>query len=459
MRRGPGPRGPAGHARRASPGPTGRCSPGSTPTRTACSRRPSTRATSELVLVTDIPMFSTCEHHLVPFHGVAHVGYIPNEHGRVTGLSKIARLVDLYAKRPQVQERLTSQVADALVRKLDPRGVIVVVEAEHLCMGDARHPQARFAHHDVRGARDAAQLGVLPRRGDSPDHGRAQVTALPEPRPLRRDGRPERHAGLLLRRRPVPRPRARASRTASRCATAARTSSTSAASRPAPAPTGSPPDVEIGARPPVIRDLVADGRARSASTPPAPRWREAAVEAGAAIVNDVSGGLADPDMARVVAETRRAVDPHALARHSSRTWTRWPPTTTWSREVRDELVGPRRRRAWRRACDRRSCSTPASASRSAPSTTGRCCAGSTCSWRWVSRCWSARPASGSSARCWRRRLAPAGRPRGRDRRDLGAGRRPRARGACGCTTSDASLDAVDRWPDALEAADEPTGSR
>ncbi|MGH3432192.1 MAG: GTP cyclohydrolase I FolE, partial [Thermocrispum sp.] len=88
----------------------------------------------ELVLVTDIPLFSQCEHHLVPFHGVAHVGYIPNEHGRVTGLSKLARLVDLYAKRPQVQERLTSQIADALDRKLEPRGVIVVIQAEHLCM-------------------------------------------------------------------------------------------------------------------------------------------------------------------------------------------------------------------------------------------------------------------------------------------------------------------------------------
>ncbi|MGW3467998.1 GTP cyclohydrolase I FolE [Saccharopolyspora sp. NPDC000995] len=76
-----------------------------------------------------------CEHHLLPFHGVAHIGYIPNERGRVTGLSKLARLVDLYAKRPQVQERLTSQVADALVRRLDPRGVIVVIDAEHLCMG------------------------------------------------------------------------------------------------------------------------------------------------------------------------------------------------------------------------------------------------------------------------------------------------------------------------------------
>lgn len=88
----------------------------------------------ELVLVTKIPMYSTCEHHLVAFHGMAHVGYIPGVDGRVTGLSKLARVVDLYAKRPQVQERLTAQIADAIVRKLKPRGVIVVIEAEHLCM-------------------------------------------------------------------------------------------------------------------------------------------------------------------------------------------------------------------------------------------------------------------------------------------------------------------------------------
>jgi GTP cyclohydrolase I len=88
----------------------------------------------ELVLVTKIPMYSTCEHHLVAFHGMAHVGYIPGKDGRVTGLSKLARVVDLYAKRPQVQERLTGQIADAVVRKLKPRGVIVVIEAEHLCM-------------------------------------------------------------------------------------------------------------------------------------------------------------------------------------------------------------------------------------------------------------------------------------------------------------------------------------
>jgi GTP cyclohydrolase I len=88
----------------------------------------------ELVLVRDIPMYSTCEHHLVPFHGKAHVGYIPGSDGRVTGLSKLARLVEVYARRPQVQERMTRQIADSLFEVLEPRGVIVVIEAEHLCM-------------------------------------------------------------------------------------------------------------------------------------------------------------------------------------------------------------------------------------------------------------------------------------------------------------------------------------
>lgn len=107
----------------------------------------------ELVLVRDIPMFSTCEHHLVSFHGVAHVGYIPGTSGKVTGLSKLARVVDLYAKRPQVQERLTSQVADAVMRKLDPRGAIVVIEAEHLCMAmrGIRKPGASTTTSAVRG--------------------------------------------------------------------------------------------------------------------------------------------------------------------------------------------------------------------------------------------------------------------------------------------------------------------
>ncbi|BFV57836.1 GTP cyclohydrolase I FolE [Kitasatospora sp. CMC57] len=88
----------------------------------------------EMVLVKDIEVFSTCEHHLVPFRGVAHVGYIPSASGKITGLSKLARLVDVYARRPQVQERLTSQVADSLMRILEPRGAIVVIECEHMCM-------------------------------------------------------------------------------------------------------------------------------------------------------------------------------------------------------------------------------------------------------------------------------------------------------------------------------------
>src|ERR1700754_1892935 len=107
----------------------------------------------ELVIVKELPLYSTCEHLLVSFHGVAHVGYIPGEDGRVTGLSKIARLVDLYAKRPQVQERLTAQIADALMRKLDPRGVIVIIEAEHLCMSmrGVRKPGAVTTTSAVRG--------------------------------------------------------------------------------------------------------------------------------------------------------------------------------------------------------------------------------------------------------------------------------------------------------------------
>jgi GTP cyclohydrolase I len=107
----------------------------------------------ELVLVKDIPLYSTCEHHLVPFHGSAAVGYIPGEDGRITGLSKLARLVDLYARRPQVQERLTTQIADALNKRLEPRGVIVVVQAEHLCMAmrGVRKPGSMTVTSAVRG--------------------------------------------------------------------------------------------------------------------------------------------------------------------------------------------------------------------------------------------------------------------------------------------------------------------
>jgi GTP cyclohydrolase I len=126
----------------------------------------------EMVLVRDIRMYSTCEHHLVPFHGVAHVGYIPGDDGRVTGLSKLARLVEVYARRPQVQERMTSQIADALADVLRPRGVLVVIEAEHLCMAmrGIRKPGATTVTSAVRGlfrdstATRAEAMGLVLRR-------------------------------------------------------------------------------------------------------------------------------------------------------------------------------------------------------------------------------------------------------------------------------------------------------
>ncbi len=107
----------------------------------------------ELVLVRDIEVYSTCEHHLVPFFGAAHIGYIPNEKGQITGLSKLARLVDVYARRPQVQERMTTQIADGLMNVLEPRGVLVVIEAEHLCMSmrGVRKPGAKTVTSAVRG--------------------------------------------------------------------------------------------------------------------------------------------------------------------------------------------------------------------------------------------------------------------------------------------------------------------
>jgi GTP cyclohydrolase I len=111
----------------------------------------------ELVIIRDIEVFSHCEHHLTPFHGVAHVGYIPR--GKITGLSKVARLVDLFARRPQVQERLTTQIADAMVKILDPMGVIVIIDCEHLCMSmrGVRKSQARTTTSAVRGVlRDPA---------------------------------------------------------------------------------------------------------------------------------------------------------------------------------------------------------------------------------------------------------------------------------------------------------------
>ena len=122
----------------------------------------------ELVIVRDIPLYSVCEHHLLPFHGEAHIGYIPAVDGRVTGLSKLARLVDVFARRPQVQERITTQIADSLVSNLGAQGVIVVIEAEHLCMSmrGVRKPGSRTITSAVRGqlrspATRAAAMALL----------------------------------------------------------------------------------------------------------------------------------------------------------------------------------------------------------------------------------------------------------------------------------------------------------
>jgi GTP cyclohydrolase IA len=127
----------------------------------------------ELVLVRDIPIYSVCEHHLLPWLGKAHVAYIPGEDGRVTGLSKLARLVEGFARRPQVQERLTSQIADTIVQKLSPLGVLVVIEAEHLCMSmrGVKKPGAVTVTSAVRGhlrtsaAARAEVLGFIQRPG------------------------------------------------------------------------------------------------------------------------------------------------------------------------------------------------------------------------------------------------------------------------------------------------------
>ena len=130
----------------------------------------------EMVLVKDIEVRSTCEHHLVPFVGVAHIAYIPSHDGRITGLSKLGRLVDVFARRPQVQERMTTQIADSLMRILEPRGVIVVVECEHLCMSmrGIRKPGARTVTSAVRGmfqSQPSTRAGVSlrpSRSGSSP---------------------------------------------------------------------------------------------------------------------------------------------------------------------------------------------------------------------------------------------------------------------------------------------------
>ena len=284
----------------------------------------------ELVLVKQIPLYSTCEHHLVAFHGVAHVGYIPGVDGRVTGLSKIARLVDLYAKRPQVQERLTAQIADALMRKLDPRGAIVVIEAEHLCMSmrGVRKPGATTTTSAVRG-----QFKV--RRGITV-RGAGSDLAEVSPSDVRVMGVVNvtddsfSDGGLFL-----DRDRAVEHGLALAADGAAIVDVGGESTRPGA--TRIDPSVEIARVLPVIKELAGQGLTVSIDTMHADVAR-AALENGAQIVNDVSGGLADPNMAAVVADAKvpwvlmhwrsvSAARPHDV-----------PPYRDVVAEVRDELL-------------------------------------------------------------------------------------------------------------------------
>ncbi len=300
----------------------------------------------ELVLVKEIPLYSTCEHHLVSFHGVAHVGYIPGVDGRVTGLSKIARLVDLYAKRPQVQERLTAQIADALMRKLDPRGAMVVIECRAPVHGDARGAQAGGRHHHLGGAGAVQDRQGVARRGTGTDL--AQVSPMGvqvmgvvnvTDDSFSDGGRfldPDRAVehGLELAR-----------------AGAAIVDVGGESTRPGA--TRIDPGVETARVLPVIPELAAHGVTVSIDTMHAEVAARRAAERGASIVNDVSGGRADPKMAPLLAEAAvpwvlmhwRSVSRRAPARGA-----RLPRR---GRRGPRRAAGRRRRRGGRRAWTRR----------------------------------------------------------------------------------------------------------
>ena len=243
----------------------------------------------ELVLVKEIPLYSTCEHHLVAFHGVAHVGYIPGQDGRVTGLSKIARLVDLYAKRPQVQERLTAQIADALMRKLDPRGVIVVDRGRTPLHVDARRPQARRDHHDLGGARAVQVRQRIASRGAGSDPAQVSTTRVQVMGVVNVTDDSFSDGGLFL-----DPDRAVEHGLALAADGAAIVDVGGESTRPGAIRVD--PRVETARVVPVIKELAAQGITVSIDTMHADVAR-AALENGAAIVNDVSGGRADEAMA------------------------------------------------------------------------------------------------------------------------------------------------------------------
>ena len=412
----------------------------------------------ELVLVKDIPMYSTCEHHLVPFHGVAHVGYIPGEDGRVTGLSKLARLVEVYARRPQVQERMTSQIADALDDVLKPRGVLVVIEAEHLCMAMRGIRKPGRDDGDLGGARHLPGQRGDAQRGDEPHPGRGDSSrALSDrraaaPRPVRGHGRPERHARLVLRRRLLRRrrPTAIAHGLEMHAAGADYVDVGGESTRPGADRVDA--DEECRRVLPVIRELAAAGVRTSVDTTRA-EVAEAAIAAGATLVNDVSGGLADKNMAELVAEAGvpwvlmhwrgHSREMYAAARYGD-------VVTEVVRRAHRPGGGRRRRRA---SPPSSSSSTPGSASPRTPSTTGRCWPASTGSSGSGCRCWSAPPARPSSAGCSPTPTARSARPSSGTTRRWPPRCWPREAGVWGVRVHDAaaSVDAV-RTVEAVRAA-------
>ncbi len=265
----------------------------------------------EMVLVKDIPMYSTCEHHLVAFHGVAHVGYIPGEDGRVTGLSKLARVVDLYAKRPQVQERLTAQIADALMRKLQPARGDRRRRGRAPLHVDARDPQAGRHHHDVCRARPVQDRQRIAVRGAGSDfaevsHTRVRVMGVVNVT----DDSFSDGGRFLDRGRAVEHGMALAADGAAIIDVGGESTR--------PGATRVEADVESARVLPVIKELAGLGLTVSIDTMHAD-VAQAALENGAQIVNDVSGGRADPNMAKAGCRRQGAVGADALALGQRRT--------------------------------------------------------------------------------------------------------------------------------------------
>ena len=440
--------------RPGSPGRTPSCSPGLRQTPEDVLTTTFDLGHDEMVLVRDIELWSMCEHHLVPFTGVAHVGYIPAEDGRITGLSKLARLVDVYAQRPQVQERLTTQVADALIEHPRARGVIVVIEAEHLCMTMRGVRKAGAAHDHLRGARHAARPPPpAPRRWPDPLGGQLMTGRRPAARrPAGRragDGRRQRHARLVLRRRPLrstPTPRSRTGcelRADGRRHPRRRRRVDPARRRPRRRRGGAAPG-----RPGDPRRSPPTASRSSASTRCAPRSPRPPLDGRRRDrQRRLAAGWPTRGCSSVVADAGVAVRRDALARAQ--------PTEMHAARAVRRRASPRCATSWPRGSrPSLAAGVAAGADRARPGLGFAKTAEH--NWellarprparrRWATRCWSAPPASvprpPAGRRRRRRRARSSGATAATPAIDACWPRRP-APGACACTTRGASVDAV-----------------